>query len=188
MNDDLYFIPILAKALEQPDVETALRTAFAEIEEAGRQPQYQRGHQQFLRFMREAGAGDPQQVAEQLLHRFGREFERPNVLELILEGDGKLVAKFNLSDTSAPRVTESLKPGAYCLRCDTGRVLWEGRLADSDLLWAKAFPGKPLEMAADTGHSRAKPTQSIALLHGTLVLRIFAGIGHGMMEVEQIKA
>jgi len=119
-------------------------------------------------FMREQAQKNPQQVAEQLLDRFGREFERPNVLELILERDGKLVAKFNLDDTSAMHVTERLRPGAYCLRCDTGRVLWEGRLADSDLLWAKAFPGQPLKMAADTGHSRAKPTQSIELLHGRL--------------------
>lgn len=185
MNDDLYFIPILAKALEQSDVATALQTGFAEIEKVGAQPRYQRGYQQFLRFMQEASHGNPRQIAEEALRRFDREFERPQVLELMLEKDGNLVAKLSLDAASPPHFR--LKPGTYCLRCDTGRVLWEGRLVDSDLLWAKAFPGQPLKMAADTGHNRAKPTQSIALLHGALMLRIFAGIEDGMLEVERVK-
>ena len=60
-------------------------------------------------------------------------------------------------------------------------------MADSDLLWAKAFPGRPLKMAAATGADRPEPTKTIPLLNGSLVLRVFAGIGHGTLEVERVK-
>ena len=38
MNHNLYFVPMIAGALEQTDPKDALRRAFAEIEELGRRP------------------------------------------------------------------------------------------------------------------------------------------------------
>jgi hypothetical protein len=51
MDNDLYFIPIIAKALQQKDTEESLKQAFDEIESLGQRPDYQRGYQQFQRFM-----------------------------------------------------------------------------------------------------------------------------------------
>jgi hypothetical protein len=52
MIEDLYFIPILAEALKAPQVEEALRGAFAQIRALGQQPQYKQGLLQFEEFMR----------------------------------------------------------------------------------------------------------------------------------------
>lgn len=56
MSDDLYFIPILARALKQQRTRAALREAFVEIERLGRKPSYERGLAQFHRFMAEVHA------------------------------------------------------------------------------------------------------------------------------------
>jgi len=51
MNDHLYFIPILAKALQQRDPEQSLRQAFDRIYSLGSQSCYALGFEQFKRFM-----------------------------------------------------------------------------------------------------------------------------------------
>jgi len=54
MNHNLYFIPILMKALDSSDVERALRQAFRTIRRLGRLPGYKDGYEQFHLFMKEA--------------------------------------------------------------------------------------------------------------------------------------
>ena len=51
MSNDLYFISIIAKALEQKDTEGSLRQAFEEIKSLGEKPEYGQGFQQFQQFM-----------------------------------------------------------------------------------------------------------------------------------------
>jgi hypothetical protein len=51
MSKDLYFIPIIADALKQPDSRVSLRAAIEKIQNLGRQPQYERGLQQFQQLM-----------------------------------------------------------------------------------------------------------------------------------------
>jgi len=53
MVEDLYFIPILARAFEPPDCEAALQRAFLTIALYAHLPGNERGHAQFGRFMRE---------------------------------------------------------------------------------------------------------------------------------------
>jgi hypothetical protein len=48
---DLYFLPILARALEPPRTHDTLQAAFDEIMRVGRQPDHARGFTQFVRFM-----------------------------------------------------------------------------------------------------------------------------------------
>jgi len=47
-SKNLYFIPIIAEALEKEDSEEALRTAFHEILKLGKTPEYKAGFEQFL--------------------------------------------------------------------------------------------------------------------------------------------
>ena len=51
MSNELYFISIIAKALQQKDTEQSLRQAFEEIESLGTRPGYEQGYRQFQQFM-----------------------------------------------------------------------------------------------------------------------------------------
>jgi hypothetical protein len=57
MADDLYFIPLIAQALEQSDRAAALQAAFARIRALGQEPEHQVGFAQFQRFMEQAARG-----------------------------------------------------------------------------------------------------------------------------------
>jgi len=54
VNDGLFFIPMIVKALGQPDPKSALCETFDRIKNIGKQPGRTEGFKQFLRFMREA--------------------------------------------------------------------------------------------------------------------------------------
>lgn len=183
MNDDLYFLPMIAQALQQPDPGVALRDAFGRIRALGHEPRYRRGYKQFLVFLDMAtqtnreGAGEP--VAELVEGAL-----RPLTMDVLVERDGDLVSTCSLEMPPAARTVDGIVAGTYLLRLDTGRVIWEGRLADEDLLWTRAFPKRPLRVAADTGEPRRHMTREIPLLDGTLILRVFAGVESGAMEIE----
>jgi len=51
MSNDMYFMQIIAKALEQKDSEKSLKQAFDEIKSLGSKPGYEQGFRQFQRFM-----------------------------------------------------------------------------------------------------------------------------------------
>mgnify|MGYP001081935287 CR=1 FL=1 len=51
MSNDLYFIPIIAKALEQKDTEQSLKKAVEKIKSLGTMPEYKQGYEQFEQFM-----------------------------------------------------------------------------------------------------------------------------------------
>jgi hypothetical protein len=48
---DMFFLRIIAEALDQPDPNSALKHAFENIETLGRQPEYRDGFSQFQQFM-----------------------------------------------------------------------------------------------------------------------------------------
>ena len=164
VNKDLYFVPILASALQQPDRVEALRRAFAEIEELGREEQHRGGHEQFRQFMREA-------VSRQV----------PDVL---VEKDGQVIATIDASrstgEVDVPRVT----PGEYAVRLSTGRLLWTGTLDADALLWARAFPGEPLRMAADSEGTPGRSSREERLLGGEVILRVYPGVASGTISIE----
>lgn len=56
MNKDLFFVPIIAKAVAQADRKASLRQAFNEIAELGQKPEYAQGLKQFRQFMEAAAA------------------------------------------------------------------------------------------------------------------------------------
>jgi len=81
-----------------------------------------------------------------------------------------------------PAIIGNVLPGRYTVRFSNGRVLWEGELSKEDLLWAYAFPGKDLAMAAETEVSQGKPTRTISLLSGEIMLSVFAGLESGQIK------
>ena len=184
MLNDLFFLPPLIQALKQADAGAALRQAFILIQAQGREESYQQGYQQFLQFLREAAGGDRRAAAEQILEQFCREFERPTVMELIVERDNRPLARCDLRRAGARQMVEGIKPGLYRVSLDTGCVLWEGVLAEADVIWTLAFPSQPWPLAADTGDNLVGFGREILLLQGSVVLRLFPGIEEATMEIE----
>lgn len=54
MSRELYFVPILTKALAEPDVKRSLENAFASIQLLGHQKRYAEGYHNFCKFMSES--------------------------------------------------------------------------------------------------------------------------------------
>jgi len=54
MSENLYFITIIAKALQEPDIEKALRKAFRKIKQMGAEERYAEGFKNFELFMEAA--------------------------------------------------------------------------------------------------------------------------------------
>lgn len=77
-----------------------------------------------------------------------------------------------------------LIPGSYELLLASGQVLWDIELTAQDLLLVYARPEEPLRIAADTGGIVERSTRQATLLDGEIVVRIFAGLTSGRMEVE----
>ena len=59
MNQALYFIPILERALRKPDPRQALESAFREIASLGTRPEFAEGAEHFRRFMAIAAQEEP---------------------------------------------------------------------------------------------------------------------------------
>ena len=59
MNQALYFIPILERALRKPDPRQALESAFREIASLGTRPEFAEGAEYFRRFMAIAAQEEP---------------------------------------------------------------------------------------------------------------------------------
>jgi hypothetical protein len=81
------------------------------------------------------------------------------------------------------QVVESIRPGTYNFKLDTGRLLWSGPLTEKDLIWVYAFPSKDLALAADTGEAESLWTQELRLLEDLVIIRVFPGIESGRIEI-----
>ena len=184
MQDDLFFVPMIAHALQHPVPKTAMLEVFDEIRRMGQESRHARGYQQFLQFMESVDQARLQETPEELGAEILAAMERPSGIEIIIEKNDKVVATSSFEQPSGARSVDGIAPGDYRVKLDTGRILWEGTLAEQELLWSKAFPGEPLKMAADSGQPVGKPTREISVLEGTVILRIFAGVESGFMEIE----
>ena len=80
---------------------------------------------------------------------------------------------------------EGILPGLCVLKLlNTGWVLWEGELTARDLIWTAAYGARDLKLAAQTGGARRRPTHRSVLPERHLILRTFAGLEHGTIELE----
>lgn len=228
MNRELYFIPIIARAVERRDPLTALRDALTEIEKLGRGLDFAAGYSNFQRFMAEMVRRWAQERVETLETDAARalivelatdtvegsEAERRAALSLInsrpawrceheqllpevrMSGEPESTARFLLMRgnnvlgrlaigvAARRRFAVSIPPGHYALMLDSGLLIWEGKLSDRELIWSVAYPGKALDLAADTGETPLQPTVEETLLGGELILRVFPGLENGSLEIE----
>ena len=164
MRNDIFFIPIIAQALQQPDPNQAMREAFERIRILGREPQFQQGYKQFLEFMESANNSQLENEPEQLGAKILKELDHPETLDIIVEKDDDLVGSFSFNesgDFTGSQTIANITPGQYRITLETGRVLWEGSLDERDVLWTKAWPGEPFKMAADSGEPIGQPVRAI---------------------------
>ncbi len=135
MNEDLFFIPILARALEGRELRESLLHAFQRIREKGGHPRHALGYRQFLEFM--AAVDEARCRRGTRREESPESLARPPYLGLAVEREGRPLAVRLPRAPGSVEVVEGIRPGRYRLRLDTGRVLWEGCLAPEDL------PGEP---------------------------------------------
>jgi len=229
MANELYFLPIIIRALEGPNPKAGLLKAFQTIEHLGREPANKQGYAQFLLFMREIGqqvsqndedlqsrlakamdstiielasdtfrgASDEKEAALAMIHlrtdwRERYETLRAELTEaaenvipiaIIVEHNGRVLEAFPIADLPALTLIRRLAPGQYTIKLSTGRVLWEGMLLERHLQWNKAYPGRALDLAADSGAAKAAATLELALLEGEITVRVFPGLETGGMEI-----
>lgn len=175
MSDELFFIPLIVRALAEAHPEDALRRAFELIQRRGQEPRWARGYEQFLFFMQSA-----KRHAQDL--GLGG-LERSPVCQLLIQRDDAFVAVVPLVEGVGVQTVQGVTPGLHRIMLDTGQLLWDGRLGPEHLIWHQAFPERSLAMAADTGGARPQPTLTIPLLEGTVEVRVYAGLETGFIEV-----
>jgi hypothetical protein len=167
VTDDLFFIPIIAEALRSKDRQTALQAAFDRIQEQGKQARYRKGLTQFEEFM-------------QTVREHGQ-------IELIVERDGVRVGTIRMDPAGGPFRMGGIGPGRYAISLSTGRLLWEAELGDTDLVWSRAFPCRPLGLAADTAGTKRLASRKESL-DGGLTLLVFPGAETGEIGIEMSDA
>lgn len=101
--------------------------------------------------------------------------------------DGDLLGERMSRPVSGQITIKDIHPGQYRIELDTGRIVWQGDLLDQDLLWQKAYPHAPLEMAAESQESDLTPTIERVLLDGELIIRIYPGVESGWLEIEFVE-
>ena len=105
--------------------------------------------------------------------------------EFTVKRGNAVVEKLRLDRSGGVASVGGLRPGVFSLHFfETGRLLWQRTLEESDLLWAAAFPNEPLRLAADIGGGGNRPTLEERLLDGEVTIRVFAGFECGQMEIE----
>jgi len=106
-------------------------------------------------------------------------------LMAVIESNGETISSFPLQNPPFSKKIKNLSPGHYVLRLNTGRILWQEELTERDLIWTAAFPGRDLDLAADTGGLAPPMTREFRLLDGDLIIRVFPEIDSGRLEVER---
>jgi len=94
------------------------------------------------------------------------------------------IEQIPLTGLATSHTIADIEPGRYLIRLGTGLVIWDGRLSAQELIWTEAFGQEGLAVAAETGDVPQKPTGQYILLDGEVILRTFAGIEKGSVEVE----
>lgn len=103
--------------------------------------------------------------------------------EIIVERNGERLDSTPCERLPITKEIRNVKPGHFTIKLDTGRAIWEEELTEQELIWAAAFPGQDLDLAADTGEAAAGTTREITLLNGELIIRVFPETESGRLEI-----
>jgi len=224
MSESLYFISIIAQALQEPDIEKGLKEAFCKIKRMGTEKRYAEGFRNFELLMDSAyrrheitttdcareliaqlatGTFEGTTQEEGLLLDFVRshpewktEYEAICSMEededfsqsfpiIGVLGDRGMVIEKTFEEVPGCESFNGIFPGRYTIRLmNTGRTIWEVELTAENLIWSEAYGARDLDLAAETEDIRRQSTSEKVLLDGDLILRTYAGIESGSIEIE----
>ena len=108
---------------------------------------------------------------------------KPKGIGISVSHGNRIIGSITFADIPASKAIDNITPGIYIATFNTGRLIWKGELTGQDLVWYKAYPGKPVKLAADTGQRKANPTREISLFNGEIIIRVFAGIESGRIVI-----
>ena len=232
MNNDLYFIEIISKALGSKDTESSLKQAFEQIKSLGAKPGYEQGFEQFRQFMdivnthakkKETDTLNADLVSELIVDLATDDFEgsdedknkalriirsnpvwrkeydqlvadiellnrRPAGIEVSVSCDDKPVKSLIFTEIPGSKTIDRITAGLYNITFASGRTIWKGELTEQAIVWARAYPGRPFDLAADTYGKRPTPTKEIVLFDGEIIIQVFASIESGSMKITINKA
>ena len=104
-------------------------------------------------------------------------------LELVVQRGEDVLGSFDVLRGGVLGRLGGVHPGDHRISLSSGRVLWEGEFAESDLIIA----GKPLELAADTGEPAAESSRDIPLMNGEIMMHLYPGIESGTVVIERMR-
>ena len=150
---------MIAKAFDSARRPVALRDALRKITRLGGEAAYRQGHVQFMRFLEEL---------------------RGNVvLELTVLRDGHPVGRLEPRFDGKLCTLDGILPGGYSVVLPTGRILWEGRLVSTDLIWGESAAGAPLRLAAASGVEDTTAAKSLDTIDCGVELFVSPGLESG---------
>jgi hypothetical protein len=121
---------------------------------------------------------------EALCRGAGEDSDRQATVLIQFVSGKRLIGELAFAEIPGRKSIEGILPGSYTLKLDIGRVIWEGDLTGKDLIWTEAFGAKKLDLAAETEKIKRQPARKVVLLAGDVILRTFAGVESGSIEVE----
>ncbi|MBN2590816.1 MAG: hypothetical protein JXA96_13210 [Sedimentisphaerales bacterium] len=184
MNYDLYFIPIIEKALEDKlNKKQALEAAFEEIVLFGRQSNYKIGYQQFCLFMNDINFLKHHFSSQMLERKITENFARPHHLSISIERNETVLEMFIFTFSGGTQTLRKIIPGNYRLILDTGLCLWSDTLTEADLIFSKGAGGDTLKMAADSDRQSPEPVRLESIFSNSIMLALYAGFENGTIEI-----
>jgi len=232
MNNDLYFIEIISKALGSKDTESSLKQAFEEIKSLGAKPGYEQGFEQFQQFMdivnthtkkKETDTLNADLISELIIDLATDGFEgsdedknkalriiksnpvwrkeydqlvadmeqlnsRPAGIEVIVSRNDKPFESITFTEIPGSKTIDRITAGLYNITFASGRTIWKGELTEQAIVWARAYPGRAFDLAADTTGKKPEPTKEISLFDGDVIIQVFPSIESGSMTITINKA
>ncbi len=104
-------------------------------------------------------------------------------LELVVQHGEDVLGSFDVLRGGVLGRFGGVHPGYYRISLSSGRVLWDGEIAESDVIIA----GRPLELAADTGEPAAEASRDISLMNGEIMMCVYPGIESGTVVIERMR-
>ena len=120
---------------------------------------------------------------DQLVGEIGELSQVPEGVEISVSRENKPLKSVTFTKFPGSETIDNVTPGHYNIAFATGRLIWEGELTEQDLIWVKAYPGKPFEVAAETTEREPAPTKQISVFEGQINIEVFAGIESGRTRI-----
>lgn len=102
-------------------------------------------------------------------------FDGDESFRIFIERDGIVIDSIIMTNMDDIKHINNIIPGLYTIKIDNDQTIWCGEFTEQHLIWNSAFPERPLELAADTGNSKAESTLKLKLFNGQLIISILPG-------------